>query len=316
MDGYSNALLKNEFMSRNRFSDENVKLEEEEDGEIELSLGLSMNGRFGVDPERKKLRRACSISNLVFAVGVADNGSRHKERGAALEAYAPLARTCSLPTQAEEWRHRKVLESTRSMEARKKRMEKLKNVRMLKDTEISTENGNNGNGSNDVATVKDNVRIIGDWNLNLVENVKQTSQGSIGSQRSGGSSGISDGQSQPTEGAKQLAEVKSSSGSKSVLERNEQKATMEAAVREAKGPNISHQNVMQEMPLVSTKAYGPNGTKVDGFLYRYKKGEDVRIVCVCHGMFLSPAEFVKHGGGGSNVEHPLKHIVVNPSPLL
>ncbi|XP_073058534.1 ninja-family protein AFP3-like [Primulina eburnea] len=314
MDGYSNDLLKNEFMSRNRVSDENVKLEEE-DGEIELSLGLSMNGRFGVDPERKKLRRASSISNLVFAVGVAYNGSRHKERGAALETYAPLARACSLPTQAEEWRHRKVLESTRSMEARKKRMEKLKNVRMLKDTEISTENGNNGNGSNDLATVKDNVRIIGDGNLNLVENVKQTSQGSIGSQRSG-SSGISDGQSQTTEGAKQLAEVKSSSGSKSELERNEQKSTIEAAVREAKGPNISHQNVMQDMPFVSTKAYGPNGTKVDGFLYRYKKGEDVRIVCVCHGMFLSPAEFVKHGGGGGNVEHPLKHIVVNPSPLL
>ncbi|XP_073126395.1 ninja-family protein AFP3-like [Henckelia pumila] len=312
MDGFSIDLLKNKFVSRNRFSNENVKLEEEEDGEIELGLGLSMNGRFGVDPARKKLRRASSISNLVFAVGVADNGSRHKGRVAALEAHASLARTCSLPTQPEDWRHRKALESTRSMEARKKRMEKLKNVRMVKDVEIYAEEGNNG--SNDVATVKDNVRIIGNGNLNLVENVKQASQGSIGSQRSG-SSGISDGQSQSTEGAKQVAEVKSSSGSKSVQERNEQKDTSEAAVRGAKGPNIAHQNAMQDMPFVSTKAYGPNGTKVDGFLYRYKKGEDVRIVCVCHGMFLSPAEFVKHGGGG-DVEHPLKHIVVNPSPLL
>lgn len=313
MDGFSRDLLKNRFMTPNSFSNENVKLEEEEDGEIELSLGLSMNGRFGVDPARKKLRRASSISNLVFAV--ADNGSRQKGSGAALESHAPLGRTCSLPTPMEEWRHRKAFELTRSMEARKKRMEKLKTVRMVKDTDIPAEDGNDGNESNDAVTVKVNVRNIGIGNLNLVENVKQASQGSIGSQRSGSSGISSDCHSQLTEGAQQLAEVKSSSGSKSVQERNEQKATIEAAVREAKGPNISHRNAMLDMPFVSTKAYGPNGTKVDGFLYRYKKGEEVRIVCVCHGMFLSPAEFVKHGGGG-DVEHPLKHIVVNSSPLL
>ncbi|KZV51628.1 hypothetical protein F511_25001 [Dorcoceras hygrometricum] len=314
MDGFSRDLLKNGFMSHNRFPNENVKLGEEEDGEIELSLGLSMNGRFGVDPARKKLRRASSISNLVFAVAVADNGSRNEGLEPVLESHTPLARTCSLPNQTEEWRDRKALESTRSMEARKKRMEKLKNVRMVKDIEFPVEDGYNCNGSNIVAILKDNVRLIGNGNFNLVENAKQGSQGSIGSPRSG-SSGISDGQSQPIEGAKNLTEVKSTSGSKSVQEQIEQKATIGAAVREAKGPNISHQNAMHDMPFVSTKTYGPNGKKIDGFLYRYKKGEDVRIVCVCHGMFLSPAEFVKHGGGG-DVEHPLKHIVVNPSPLL
>ncbi|EPS72568.1 hypothetical protein M569_02189, partial [Genlisea aurea] len=69
-----------------------------------------------------------------------------------------------------------------------------------------------------------------------------------------------------------------------------------------------------EMPFVSTKG-GEGSSKVEGFLYRYKKGEEVRILCVCHGQFLSPAEFVKHGGG-ADVEHPLKHIVVNPFPLM
>ncbi|KAI0527237.1 hypothetical protein KFK09_002836 [Dendrobium nobile] len=69
---------------------------------------------------------------------------------------------------------------------------------------------------------------------------------------------------------------------------------------------------MDEMPCVSVKGDGPNGRKIDGFLYKYRKGEEVRIVCVCHGSFLTPAEFVKHAGGG-NVTHPLKHIVVNPS---
>ncbi|KAE8694372.1 Ninja-family protein AFP3 [Hibiscus syriacus] len=70
-------------------------------------------------------------------------------------------------------------------------------------------------------------------------------------------------------------------------------------------------NIMEDMPCVSTTGDGPNGKRIEGFLYRYRKGEEVRIVCVCHGSFLSPAEFVKHAG--SDVEHPLKHIVVSPS---
>lgn len=72
-------------------------------------------------------------------------------------------------------------------------------------------------------------------------------------------------------------------------------------------------NMVGEMPCVSTRGDGPNGRKIEGFLYKYRKGEEVRIVCVCHGTFLTPAEFVKHAGGG-DVSHPLRHIVVNPSP--
>lgn len=74
-------------------------------------------------------------------------------------------------------------------------------------------------------------------------------------------------------------------------------------------------NIIEDMPCVSTTGDGPNGKKIDGFLYRYMKGQEVRIVCVCHGSFLSPAEFVKHAGG-RDVAHPLKHIVVNSSPFL
>lgn len=81
------------------------------------------------------------------------------------------------------------------------------------------------------------------------------------------------------------------------------------------GVNEMARKVMEDMPCVSTTGDGPNGRKVDGFLYRYKKGEEVRIVCVCHGSFLTPAEFVEHAGG-SDVAHPLRHIVVYPSSLL
>lgn len=70
---------------------------------------------------------------------------------------------------------------------------------------------------------------------------------------------------------------------------------------------------IEDMPCVFTIGNGPNGRKVEGILYKYGKGEEVRIMCVCHGSFFSPAEFVKHAGGG-DVEHPLRHIVVNPFP--
>ena len=122
--------------------------EEEEEEELELSLGLSMNGRFGVDPMRKRLKRSSSISNLAF-----DEGR--------VEACVPLARTRSLPAEVEEeWRRRKEFQSMRRMAARKKRMEKLRNVR-VQQKEISSSNG---------------------YEIS-------SSQGSIGSQ---GSSGISD----------------------------------------------------------------------------------------------------------------------------
>lgn len=71
-------------------------------------------------------------------------------------------------------------------------------------------------------------------------------------------------------------------------------------------------NVMEDMPCVFTIGGGPNGRRVEGILYKYGKGEEVRIMCVCHGSFMSPAEFVKHAGGG-DVDHPLRQIVVNTS---
>ncbi|KAI3467241.1 hypothetical protein Pfo_023904 [Paulownia fortunei] len=71
-------------------------------------------------------------------------------------------------------------------------------------------------------------------------------------------------------------------------------------------------NSRDDMPCVFTKGDGPNGRRVDGILYKYGKGEEVRIMCVCHGSFHSPAEFVKHAGG-TDVDNPLKHIVVNPN---
>ncbi|XP_057952315.1 ninja-family protein Os03g0419100-like [Malania oleifera] len=69
--------------------------------------------------------------------------------------------------------------------------------------------------------------------------------------------------------------------------------------------------VMKQMPSVTTIGQGPNGRRIEGFLYRYLKGQ-ISIVCVCHGQFFSPEEFVKHAGG-DDVPNPMRHISVSPT---
>ncbi|KAL2504964.1 Ninja-family protein AFP3 [Abeliophyllum distichum] len=299
MNGFSRDKL-HKFMNGKRFRNE----EEEDNNEgIELSLGLSMNGRFGVDPKTaaKKLKRSSSISNLVFTVGADNEGGRQ-----AVGMEVDLMRTCSLPVEAEEeLRRRKELQSMRRMEAKRKRLEKLKNGRVVKDKVDLEENSCENNNNN----YESNGRINVNGSINANGNQMPSSQGSIGSQGSG-SSGISDFQSQRSEGVKQSVEAKSPSSIQSLPAQIEHKP-VRAAENEAKE---IFKNVMLDMPCVSTKGDGPNGKKIEGFLYQYKKGEEVKIVCVCHGRFLSPAEFVKHAGG-VDVTHPLRHIVVNNSPL-
>ncbi|KAJ1402806.1 Jas TPL-binding domain [Sesbania bispinosa] len=66
--------------------------------------------------------------------------------------------------------------------------------------------------------------------------------------------------------------------------------------------------ILRQMPSVTTTGDGPNGKRIEGFLYKYRSGQ-VCIVCVCHGSFLTPAEFVRHAGG-KEVANPMKHITV------
>ncbi|XP_027902648.1 ninja-family protein 6-like [Vigna unguiculata] len=66
--------------------------------------------------------------------------------------------------------------------------------------------------------------------------------------------------------------------------------------------------ILRQMPSVSATGDGPDGKRIEGFLYKYRTGQ-VCIVCVCHGSFLTPAEFVKHAGG-KEVANPMKHITV------
>ncbi|XP_047308625.1 ninja-family protein mc410 [Impatiens glandulifera] len=57
------------------------------------------------------------------------------------------------------------------------------------------------------------------------------------------------------------------------------------------GGNGSYPN----LPWVSTKGSGPNGQTISGVTYRYS-ATHIKIVCACHGLHLSPEEFIRHAG--------------------
>lgn len=158
---------------------------------------------------------------------------------------------------------------------------------------------------------------------------------SIGSSSHGtGSSGTSESESQHGQGPTpmdttsptgdnmlQNGELKSPATSGARVAENSGKIAAVTMRTQANGhPPLQNRNkdtvknMLEDMPSVSTKGVGPNGKKIEGFLYRYSKGEEVKILCVCHGLFMTPAEFVKHAGG-EDVANPLKHIVVSPSFL-
>ncbi|PNY10315.1 ninja-family protein AFP2-like [Trifolium pratense] len=103
----------------------------DDDEDLELSLGLSMNGRFGFDPNAKKIKRTTSIPESMIPVsggGVGAGGSSGGADG------GNLIRTCSLPAESEEeWRKRKELQTQRRLEARRKRNEKQRNLRAMRE---------------------------------------------------------------------------------------------------------------------------------------------------------------------------------------
>lgn len=232
----------------------------------ELSLGLSLGGCFSSNPREKTnlLIRSSSISaypNHFFNSGIVN--SIVKEEAMNIHVVpesgpnvGQLKRASSLPVVGadEEYKKRKVLQTLKRLEAKRKRNEKRMN-----------------------SLSKGEEAVVG--SRSAARGLPPLSQASLGSAGSSGS-GSASGSPQGTDNATKKIERRTS------------------GIGEL------------DMPCVSTKGNGPNGTKIEGFLYKYKKGEEVRIVCVCHGDFLTPAEFVRHAGGG-NVDNPMRHIVVN-----
>lgn len=286
-----------------RDSERKLGERDEGEGEIELSLGLSLNGRFGVDPKRRhnNITRAASIAGFSVGSGLEDVRAWSVAGG----PDVGLSRTCSLPMDTEEWRKRKELQSLKRLEAKRKRMEKMKNVRMVRVKA--------GGDEVVVGPPAPQPAVV----IDKRSSVQFCSQGSIGSQGSGaGSSGVSD---PDTHEIPQATNNGSPASTRSSVEPIVDNKPAEI-VTEKPSPVLEHsgsrneealKNMISNMPCVSTRD-GPDGKRINGFLYRCKSGEELKIICVCRGEFLSPAEFVKHGGGG-DVENPLRHIVINRS---
>ncbi|KAL4347012.1 hypothetical protein GQ457_17G015430 [Hibiscus cannabinus] len=288
-------------------SQASIRSAREEEEEVELNLGLSLGGRFGVDKNVNKLIRASSIAGSMPTFR--NDGPNNNT--SPMVPYPALIRASSLPTETEEeWRKRKKLQSLRRMEAKRRRSEKQRSSRVKMEVNL----------------LEEEKKTIGVGPaFGLQRWVRPCYQGSIES-RGRSSSSMSELENTATQGiagASSCGEAGSSGSTQSLQDQGNQEVTCSSSSKisetfkppgqEVENEGRERGSAMEEMPCVFTKGDGPNGKRIDGILYKYGKGEEVRIMCVCHGKFLSPAEFVKHAGG-SDVDHPLRHIVVNHSP--
>ncbi|XP_010906162.1 ninja-family protein AFP3 isoform X2 [Elaeis guineensis] len=319
----------------------------EEVEEIELSLGLSLGGCFRVEPKERRLLRSSSVATLsMFPLENDLSAVSPLQRTCSLPTE-----TEEEHRKRKELQSLKRLEAKRKR-SEKKNLLKLAAARDERDENFNERvNGGHGrvlpmvvqtevSGCHDVPA-SNQVRGLmhGASSYGLPKSAAASgagarpidaggaSQGSIGLQGSS-SSGVSDFKSQsvpvgtPTttlslpENTNHKAATSPATvavGKPAISARKEEESSKKASARPNGAAREMERNMMEEMPCVSTTGDGPNGRRIEGFLYRYRKGEEVRIVCVCHGSFLTPAEFVRHAGGG-DVAHPLRHIVVNPTP--
>ncbi|KAL0926606.1 hypothetical protein M5K25_002845 [Dendrobium thyrsiflorum] len=267
-------------LSGARFSNEHPPVKR--DMEPELSLGLSLGGCFAVEPREMRLVRSSSIAT----VSVFSNEP----------ASSSLVRTCSLPVEAnEENRKRKEMQSLKRLEAKRKRTEKRSSSRT---PIVFAGSGDPKEEPNRAGALRKNSSEF-DGRALEESDISSLSNSSVVT-------------SLPDSGHKSAAADSFPPRLRSLNSLQDDDKALKRTTSNLYRSKDMGRNIMDEMPCVSVKGDGPNGRKIDGFLYKYRKGEEVRIVCVCHGSFLTPAEFVKHAGGG-NVTHPLKHIVVNPS---
>lgn len=178
----------------------------EEEEELELSLGLSLGGRFGVDKTTNKLVRSSSIAGTM---------PFHRETDSAAPApaasYAGLMRASSLPTETEEeWRKRKELQTLRRLAAKRRRSEKQRNKDEEERRELDDVVGPNYSSCRPFwAAAARQAAVGGDPTLAKGKNdilggfqgfgLQPTSQGSVESQ-GGSSSGLSELESKSLQG--------------------------------------------------------------------------------------------------------------------
>ncbi|KAA8532894.1 hypothetical protein F0562_032989 [Nyssa sinensis] len=278
---------------------------EEVSDEIELNLGLSLGGRFGVDKsDKKKIMRSSSIAGSLPIV-VDDDALAPRLP----VSYQTLVRTSSLPTETEEWRKRKELQTLRRMEAKRRRCEKQKNLKSDKD-------GGGGCSSRSFEFERHEIEreqcmaAANRFDLSVAPTIglpiwaaaaRQAilsggidAAGSIESQ-GGSSSGMTELESKTLQGSSSCGEA-SPASIQSLQEQSSQEAvgssgtrtgendrrisgaqmgspSKRAEVAKNRGKEVGV-NAVEDMPCVFTKGDGPNGRRIKGILYKYGKGEE------------------------------------------
>ncbi|KAL0535642.1 hypothetical protein IC582_029983 [Cucumis melo] len=274
----------------------------------DLTLRLSLGGIYCGKSKDNSLARSSSVIGVISQNAEASKWNMQRQTG----SFLSLSRSCSLPAETDQLGRIKLKEFQlmRRMEAKKRLVEQRSSRAPAPEDEKS-------------AAIPPSPSEVAAWAAasaakspalcRAIDKIKST-QGSLS-------------QSYTTEGHGSVGSAKGSSTSQSSLESNDRESvvnsqtmasrkTEKPPTNAAKRARISKalmegdkgMDVMRTMPSVSTIGDGPNGRKVEGFLYKYMKGQ-VCIVCVCHGSFLTPTEFVKHAGG-KEVANPLKHIHV------
>lgn len=302
-----------------------------ESDEIELSLGLSLGGCFGADPSKRlRLQRSSSIASICsLPAATSCEGAQDAAAAAAATVPSPdqLLRTSSLPSEYMEDRlRRRAMQSQRRLEAKRKRLERRNSMNSGRPAPAAggAAGGRDEGLENTVPTGFQLRRAVAALTTAGSPTPSRPQQG-LAERRAEASSpaaappssdSASVGQSIPKDATTAGGRPSSDSGTPN----NEPPTppapplrTLRSLTMRTASTGDLRNTMAEDMPMVSYKAAeGPSGgRKTDGFLYKYRKGEEVRIVCVCHGSFLTPAEFVKHAGGGE-VTNPLRHIVVNP----
>uniref|UniRef100_A0A3B6C2U1 Ninja-family protein n=1 Tax=Triticum aestivum TaxID=4565 RepID=A0A3B6C2U1_WHEAT len=263
----------------------------EPDEVVELSLGLSLGGCFGANSGRdaKKPRLVRSSS---------------------------LAAMYSLPTETEEerWRRRE-MQSLKRLQAKRKRLERRTSMNSGKSGGSSSRDDAQEPLYPSAFQLRRSVVDQGNTSSSMPEQgsadgaeAKSTSSMEISSDNNNNNNASNQNKSLPPPAPSPAGKLPNG-----IVKEQPPLRTLRSLTMRTTSTGDLRKSMMEDMPMVSSKVDGPNGKKIDGFLYKYRKGEEVRIVCVCHGNFLTPAEFVKHAGGG-DVTNPLRHIVVNPAP--
>ncbi|XVF54434.1 hypothetical protein PTKIN_Ptkin05aG0180000 [Pterospermum kingtungense] len=284
---------------------------------VDLNLKLSLGGIYSstgtYSKENPLTRSSSSIAGSVVTLNNKNSPDDHQLEKSLPKSFLSLARSCSLPLEMETNKrvvNVKELRIMKRVEAKKRVVEKLRNAEKASTSEgppasptqipawaaASAAKSPALNGA--IAKIKEGFRQL---------------QGLEGS-GAGTAKGPSDSKwfSKPIKPEPVFA-FETTSNEKSVKlksdETSSKNPTKKARLSNGCIMQDCEMEVIKKMPSVTTTGDGPNGRKIEGFLYKYMKGQ-VSIVCVCHGNFLSPKEFVKHAGG-KDVTNPMKHINVS-----